>query len=200
MCICKVERRHSSASLRFAEIKEKPTSTWVDSEPVREHRFTPRSSPCNRIVATAVQIIVEKTLGSVQTEGMSASLQSLGWEATIYTRGVGHVHRERRVNNSRQPIRRVTATWNWFTFGNLWPLPHKRYGQQSCLECSSVSECCCRRHRHVYSCQKFSHFGKMLARNENCRLCQAPLGYNKNKFHSKCDEKIGTACSRQHFL
>lgn len=33
---------------------------------------------CNQMVATAVQIIVGKTLGAVQTEGMSASLQSPG--------------------------------------------------------------------------------------------------------------------------
>lgn len=92
------------------------------------------------------------------------------------------------------------ATWNRFTLGNLWSLPDKLYGQ---LAWPGMRRR--RPRRHVWCWQKFSHFARMLARNENCRVGQSAAGTeseNSNKCRERERERERNwkrACSMRHF-
>lgn len=125
----------------------------------------------------------------------------------------GHRHRHRDIPHSdtymntyareRQRQRELAAnspseraTWNRFSLGNLWSLPGKLYGQ---LAWPGMRRRRHRPRRHVWCWQKFSHFARMLARNENCRVGQSAAGTERQQQQLQ-REKLETCMQHATFL
>lgn len=155
------ERSHSSESLPCAQIREKS-----------EHGHRISAYKGTGLASFSWGCIFLRTLGSMSVSGILIqipdSLQLLCKLRRGKASGGGRRHLQRP--RGLQPLER-DLLWAFAGIRSVDRIVRNRgagtappFANSICVHISGP--------RHVWCWQKFSHFGKMLARNENCRVRQ----------------------------